>query len=236
MKTEFRTRVFLPVVLPLAILLAVAAFIGVFALTLLNGTHSMSLALAAVAAGGILFTISLAAAQDRLDPLRRGVLGVAVLTPFIVGGAFASGLVGSIGDEQRMINVAPPLEAPDDAVLAAENAQEFCLPTGDGGCEATDEWTASEQTAEEWVYRFENRDPGVQHNLSIRELEGSADAPEPGAEINRGELITGEAEVTEVAEPGLEPGQYYFVCDVHQPMTGVLEVTEGDGEDGDAAA
>jgi hypothetical protein len=189
--------------------------------------------LAAVAAGGILFVISLAASQDKLDPVRRGVLGVAVLVPFLIGGAFAAGIIGDIPDEQRMINVEPPAEAPEDAILAAENDQEFCLPAN-GDCEPTEFWSVAAQDTEEFIYLFENRDDAAPHNLSIRELEGDRDNPEPGEVIHEGELLTSVGESTETIDTGLEPGDYYFVCDVHaSTMTGVLEVG-GDGDGGDA--
>jgi hypothetical protein len=237
MNTDFRNRAFLPIVLPILILLGMAAFIGVFALTLLYSTHEASLLLAALAAGGILFTISLAASQDRLDPVRRGVLAIAVAVPFLIGGLYAAGVIGDIPEDARMINVEPPLEAPEDAVLAAQNDQDFCLPTN-GDCEDTDFWSVATQGPEQFVYRFENIDQGVPHNLSIRELEGDRDDPQPGDVLHEGNVINGVEEVTEVAVPGLEPGDYYFVCDVHAAtMTGVLEVTDGgggdDGEEGD---
>jgi hypothetical protein len=235
MQTDFRNRVFLPVMVPVLILLVMAAFIGTLALIFLFGTHEMSLMLAIVAAGGILFTVALATSQDRLDPGRRAVLGVAVLTPFVLGALFASGLVGGIGEGERMIDVEPPVEAPEDAVLAAENSDEFCLPA-DGDCEPTELWTVATQGEEQFVYLFDNQEAGVPHNLSINELEGDRDDPQPGEQLHEGEVITGIDEVTEIAVPGLEPGDYYFVCDVHPAtMIGVLEVTEAD-EDGDAEA
>lgn len=235
MQTDFRNRVFLPVVMPVLILLVMAAFIGIFALTLLYGTHETSLVLAIVAAGGILFTVALAASQDRLDPARRGVLGVAVLTPFVAGALIASGVVGDVPEGARMIDVEAEVEVPDDAILAAEDDQSFCLPT-DGECEPVDSWTVGAQGAEQFVYLFDNRDQGVPHNLTIRELEGNRDDPQPGEPLHEGEIITGLDEVTEEMSPGIEPGEYYFVCDVHaSTMTGVLEVTEGGGEGGDEA-
>jgi plastocyanin len=48
--------------------------------------------------------------------------------------------------------------------------------------------------------------------------------------LHEGDVLTGPGEVTETVEPGLEPGDYFFVCDVHPAtMTGVLEITEGEG-------
>ena len=229
MQTEFRNRVFLPVVVPVLILLAMLAFIGTLALIFLYGTHDMSLMLAIVAAGGILFTVTLATSKDRLDAGPRAVLGLAVLTPFVVGGLMVSGVLADIPDDERMINVAPAVEVPEDAILAAENDQEFCLPEN-GECEPTDFWSVSEQGAEQFIYLFDNRDEVAPHNLSIRELDGDRDDPQPGEVIHEGEVLTSVGQVTEEFEPGLEPGDYYFVCDVHAAtMTGVLEVTEGDG-------
>lgn len=235
MKTDFRNRVFLPIVLPLLILGGMAAFIGVFALTLLHSTHEAALMLAAVGAGGILFVVSLAASQDKLDPARRGVLAVTALVPLLVGAAFASGLVGDVAPEARMINVEPPAEAPEDAILAAENDQSFCLPDGDE-CEPTDVWNVGFQDAEQFVYAFENRDDTAPHNLSIRELAGDGDAPEPGEMIHEGDIVSSIGESTEIVQPGIEPDAYYFVCDVHpSTMNGVLEVA-GDGGGGDGGS
>lgn len=231
MKTEFRNRVFLPVVIPLTIVLAMAAFVGTLAMVFLYGNHAGALALAATGAGGILFTVTLATTQDRLDAGRRAVLVLAAATPFAIGGLIGVGAIGDLEDEDRLINVEPLLQVPEDAVLAAENIDEFCLPT-DGGCEATELWTAETQGEDEFVYEFDNLDD-IQHNLSINELEGDRDSPEPGEQIHEGATIGGGEQSVEQA-PGLEPDDYYFVCDLHPAtMTGVLEVVE-EGEGGDA--
>lgn len=231
MKSEFRNRVFLPVVMPLAILLAMAAFIGSFAVMLLHNNHDGALALAAVAATGILVTISLAATRDRLDAGPRGVLVLAVATPFVVGALIGVGAVGGLADEDRLINSEPLLQIPDDAVLASESIDDFCLPAN-GDCEVTELWTAASQGPEQFAYTFDNRDD-IQHNLSLYELEGDRDDPDSGELLHEGAIIGGGEQANEQA-PGLEPDDYFFVCDLHPgTMTGVLEVTE-EGE-GDAA-
>lgn len=57
----------------------------------------------------------------------------------------------------------------------------------------------------------------VPHNLSVYVEEG-------GEEIAKGEIIN-EGETDEIEVPALEPGEYFFVCDVHaQEMTGTLVV------------
>lgn len=236
MQTDVRTRVLLPVVMPVLIVLAMVAFIGVFALILLFGTHSMSLVLAIVAAGGILFTVTLATSQDRLDPVRRGVLGVAILTPFILGGLVASGVLGEIPEGERMIDVEAELEAPEDAVLAADNLDSFCEydAEADACGDQTDSWEVAAQGAEQFLYEFVNLHEDVTHDLTLYELEGDADAPEAGETIHDGEDIAGPGESVELVTPGLEAGEYYFDCTFHPTtMTGVLEVTDEGGDDQD---
>jgi plastocyanin len=55
------------------------------------------------------------------------------------------------------------------------------------------------------------------HNVAIYISEG-------GEEIVVGEIITGPDRTTQVDVPALEPGTYYFRCDVHPEMEGELVV------------
>jgi plastocyanin len=64
---------------------------------------------------------------------------------------------------------------------------------------------------------FENRDPGIQHNIAIYRDETLAE------ELFNGDLITG-VESTEYAVPPLEAGEYPFICIVHPTMTGTVSV------------
>ena len=228
MKTEFRNRVFLPIVLPLAVLLAMALGIGAVASILLWNTHQGALVVAAVAAAGILLTVSLAASQDRLDAGRRAVIAFAALVPFALGGAYAGGLLGGIADEQRNIN-AEPLLVIDETTprIIAENSQEFCQDTGNG-CEPIDTWEVSPgEDIETLLFVFENREAGVPHNVRFAQLAGSADAPEPGDELLTTENITGVDELIyndEASSWGELPEQWYFYCTIHPQMSGVGQV------------
>jgi len=64
---------------------------------------------------------------------------------------------------------------------------------------------------------FDNRDGGVQHNVAIYR-DGSAEES-----LFVGDLIAGPETVT-YDVPALDPGEYYFRCDVHPQMDGSVEV------------
>jgi plastocyanin len=57
------------------------------------------------------------------------------------------------------------------------------------------------------------------HNVAVLTEEG-------GDEVVRGEVITGPDAETTITVPALEPGEYYFLCDVHPEMNGTI-VVEG---------
>ncbi|MFP4635192.1 MAG: hypothetical protein ACLFRD_04965 [Nitriliruptoraceae bacterium] len=233
MNNDFRSRIVLPIVLPIVVLLTMAAFIGAVAAALLWNTNAGALMLAAVAAAGILFTVSLASSQDRLGRARGGVLVFAAVLPLLVGGGIAAGVIGDVDDDDRKINVEPHVVVPDDApVIAAENAQEFCLYDDEGECQATDTWEIEpSQETEQVAFVFDNIDPdGTEHNVVFTELEGDEDDPAPGSEtFLASSLIPGGA-----SEPFLSdewawtelPEQWYFVCSIHPSMEGVAYLAE----------
>jgi hypothetical protein len=217
---------------PLAILGVMVLFIGLIATLFLFNTKTGALALAAVAAGGILFSISLIASRDRLDGRQRFVAVGAGVLPLILGGLVATGMIGGVEDEDRMVNVQPLLVVPDDApVIAAQDSNDFCLLDDAGGCETTQTWDFVPSAEEETVaFVFDNLDAGVPHNVVVTTLEGSADDPSPGEEIAASEVITGPAQEYFVSEVPVEelPEEFYFFCAVHPNMDGVGTVTEGE--------
>ncbi|MEX0836233.1 MAG: hypothetical protein WD010_09090, partial [Nitriliruptor sp.] len=181
---------------PLAVLGVMVLFIGLIATLLLFNTKTGALVLAALAAGGVLFSVSLLAARDRLDRGQRfAAVGAGVL-PLLVGGLIATSLIGGIDPADQMRNVQPLTVVPEDApVIAAENSNEFCLPDDAGGCEPTDTWEFTPSEAEETIaYLFDNLEAGVPHNVVLTTLDGSADSPAPGDELVASEVITGPAQ------------------------------------------
>jgi plastocyanin len=64
---------------------------------------------------------------------------------------------------------------------------------------------------------FDNQDSGVQHNIDIFSDSGYTTS------VWKGDLVTGVATV-DYDVPALDPGTYYFRCDVHTTMTGTVTV------------
>lgn len=229
MKSEFRQRVLLPLVLPLVVLLAAAAFIGAVAAALLYNTHAGALMLAAVLAAGILFTVGLASSQDRLGGLRRAVVVLVAFVPLLVAGGIAAGLVGDVDDADRNINVEPAVAIPDDSpVIAAENSLEFCLPEN-AACEPIDEWeVVPSQETDQIAFFFDNREVGVPHNVVITSLEGTPEDPEAGDETFVSSTLVDGPVVDAFISPDVTwdelPETWYFLCAIHPNMNGVGRV------------
>lgn len=232
MKNGFVSRIALPVVLPIVVLLTMGAFVGAIALTLLYNTHYGALMLAAVAAAGILFTVSLANTQERLGGPKRAVVLLAAVVPLAVGGAVGVGLLGGVDDADRMINVQPLLVVPDDApVLAAEDSFDFCLGEA-GACEPVQVWDVVPSTQTDTItFIFDNREAGVPHNVVITDLGGDADNPAPGATTYVSTAVVTGPVVDAYVSPDLAwsdlPEQWYFFCAIHPNMNGVGQLATG---------
>lgn len=232
MNPDFRSRVLMPILLPLAVVLAIAAFVGMVATVLLYNTHNGALAIAALAAGGILFTVSLASTRDKLSFGPRAVVLLAAALPFIGGGLVALDVVGGVADEDRNINV-EPLEVIDaDApIIASENSEEFCIPDEGGACEPVGYWEVPVDDPTETIqYTYDNLEVGMPHNVFFAELVGGADEPEGGDVIMETDLVTG-PETTEYSDESLAwedlGDEWYFYCEIHPNMNGVAAIAEG---------
>ncbi|HEV2951297.1 MAG TPA: cupredoxin domain-containing protein [Actinomycetota bacterium] len=66
------------------------------------------------------------------------------------------------------------------------------------------------------VMAFENEDEGVPHNVAVYADDSAAQS------LLVGDLVEGPTSVT-YDVPALDPGEYYFRCDVHPQMNGTLE-------------
>lgn len=225
----------LALLLPLAILTAMIGFVGLIATLLLFNTKTGSLALAGMAAAGIITCVSLLTSRDGLTSGQKYAAVGAAVVPLALGGLIAGGLIGGIEPEDQMRNVQPLLVVPEDApLIGSENSSEFCLlETPDGACEATEEWEVVPSAEEEQLsFFYINLEAGVPHNVAIAELEGSADEPEQGEIIVESDIVTGVTEDYFVADDMAWddlPEEWYFFCEVHPNMNGVGRVVDGEG-------
>lgn len=85
---------------------------------------------------------------------------------------------------------------------------------------AFDATTIEAPAGEEFNITFTNAE-SQPHNVAVYTEAGGG-----GEEIFIGEVITGPDVTTQVPVDGLEPGTYYFRCDVHPEMEGTI-VVEG---------
>jgi hypothetical protein len=227
---DFRSRVIMPILLPIAVLVAIGGFVGAVAAILLFNTKSGALMLAAVAAAGILFTVSLASSQDKLDAPRRGVVVFAAVLPLLVGALLSAGVIGDIDDEDRMVNVQPLFTVPEAApVIGAVDSQDFCLYDEAGTCVTTQTWEVTPDPEEEMLsFVFQNDEPGVPHNVVITSIEGSVDDPGIGdEEFVNSAIVTGivtDYYVSDELTWDDLPDDWYFYCAVHPNMNGVGSV------------
>lgn len=249
MKTDFRNRVVLPIVLPLAVLLGLVVLVGGFAAILLFNTHEVALMLALVVAAGVMVAFSLASSvePDHMTIGRRGVIAAVGVLPLLVGGAVSLWAVnGGVPAEELMINVEPELRAPEGALAGAKNAESFCTfedPENQTAetCTDTEELTFPAQPdAEAFAYVFNNVHNGVAHNLQLFELVDGEGGETIFGTDDGSEIITGPAEIVyevPVEDPALfeEGAEFYYNCVVHPAMQGVLTIgpPAGEGEGGE---
>lgn len=236
MKTDFRNRVVLPIVLPVVVLLGIAVLVGGLALILLFNPREVSLTVALVVAAGVMVAFSLANGVDIEDMTfgRRIIIAAVAILPLV--GGLGAAFYATANGLPRMIDVEPHLTAPEGALAGAKNATSFCVfedPEDQSAdtCTDTGELTFPAQPdAESFAYVFHNVDEGVPHNLQLFELAGSADAPEPGELVfgvpDGANIIEGTGEVAYAASPNefAEGDQLYYNCVVHPVMQGVLTI------------
>jgi plastocyanin len=202
MKRQTRDRLLLPILLPVGILVVLAAVLYGFSRILLATSANAATATALAVAASIVVASAVVAGRRsvRVSSL-VGLVGAVTGVAMIVGG-LAIVAIGTEGEG------GPAAEGPGLNVVA----QDIAFDTD------TLELTADTPT----TITFENRDAGVQHNIAIYEDDTLETV------LFQGELITG-PETVEYQIPPLPAGEYYFHCDVHPNMNGTVVVGEGAG-------
>ena len=199
MRTSTRDRVVLPILLPIVILLVIAAVLFGFSRILLSLTKDAATAIALIVALSILVVAAVVASRSvvrasSLASMLGAIAGVAMLA-----GGIALIAVGAGGEEGG---------GGGPAVTISLTAKGI----------AFDKTTLSVPAGKPFAIAFDNQDAGIQHDVQIFDNESFTGTP-----LLNGEIVTGPAKVTYEA-PALDPGTYYFHCSVHPTqMQGTIE-------------
>jgi len=199
MRTSTRDRVVLPILLPIIMLLVIAAVLFGFSRILLSLTKDAATAIALIVALSILVVAAVVASRSvvrasSLASMLGAIAGVAMLA-----GGIALIAVGAGGEEGG---------GGGPTVTISLTAKGI----------AFDKTTLSVPAGKPFAIAFDNQDAGIQHDVQIFDNESFTGTP-----LLNGEIVTGPAKVTYEA-PALDPGTYYFHCSVHPTqMQGTIE-------------
>ena len=203
MRTSTRDRVVLPILLPIVMLLVIAAVLFGFSRILLSLTADAATAIALIVALSILVVAAVVASRSAvrassLASMLGAIAGVAMLA-----GGIALIAVGAGAEKEG---------GGGPAVTISLIAKDI----------AFDKTKLSVPAGEPFAIDFDNQDAGIQHDVQIFDNEGFTGTP-----LLSGEIVTGPAKVTYEA-PALETGTYYFHCSVHPAqMQGTILATAG---------
>lgn len=243
MNTDFRNRVVLPILLPLAVLVGIVVVVGLLAAIFLFSPRVVGLTTAVVVAAGFMVAFSLANAvdEDQMTVGRRVVIGAVGILPLLAGGAVALWAVNGGVPEDELSETLPwyyepSLSAPEGALVGAKNSENFCVfedvenQTAET-CTDTQEVTFPAQPeADAFAFVFNNVNAGVPHNFQIFELAEEDGAPAAGPIIfgvaEGSTVFNGVAAQTYQVTPNTfeEGQQFYYNCVVHPVMEGVLTI------------
>lgn len=200
MKRDVRDRLLVPLLLPVGILVVIAAVLFGFSRILLAVTHTAATGTALIVAGAIVAFSAVASSRPQIRvstivSMVAGAAGVAMLAGGIAVAVVTEGVEEVPGGEP---------EGPPGIVVVAQN---IAFDTD------TIELVADTPT----TITLDNRDAGVQHNLAIYADDTRSEV------LFQGELLTG-AGTADYQIPPLPAGEYYFQCDVHPAMNGTVVV------------
>jgi plastocyanin len=208
MRARTRDRVFLPIALPVGILLLLALVLFGFSRILLSLDPVPATATALVVALAIVVVSAVTAGRSAIR-----ASSLAAMAGVIAGIAMLAGGIA-------LIAVSPPAaegggpHGPSGPVVTI-SAQGLQFST------STIEMTSDTAT----TIAFDNKDAGTQHNIAIFQDDTLQKV------LFRGDLVTG-PNTTDYKVPPLPAGTYYFHCDVHPTMNGKVVVAAGSGATG----
>lgn len=201
MNKAVRDRLLLPVAIPLGAIVLILTVVFIFSRVLLNVPHQMAVAVAIVVAINILVVCGVLATRKRLGAVDILPLFAVAAVPLFVAGAVIGGLV-EVEDEDH--------DGPPKAVIVEVSAENIAFGQSELHVPAGSEFTI----------RFTNKE-AVPHNFALYT------SPEADSAIFQGDIFAGPATRDFRIGP-LEPGTYFFRCDVHPTeMTGTVVAEAG---------
>jgi plastocyanin len=199
----------MPVLVPVAAFVGGLAIIFLLSRIYLELSNEAATGLSLAIALGILLTAALAASGERMPVLPVGGIVAAAFALLIGFGAWAAISPDEVTHEAAAGGGPTPTAAapaaPGELVIVAKNVlfdkKELRVPAG-----------------EPFTVTMRNDDSGVPHNWALYTDQSASQAI---AGANEG-ICTGPCE-DKVEVPALDPGAYFFRCDVHPTqMTGTL--------------
>ncbi len=200
MRTSTRDRLVLPILLPIGIVLGVAAVLYLFSRVLLSLTADAATATALIVAFSILVIASIAASRTVIRASTLASMVGAIAGVALLAGGIALVAVGSTGGEAGGGGSAVTIP------LVAKNL-------------TFDTTSLTAPADKPFAIAFDNQDPATQHDVQIFDNKDYSGKP-----VFDGKIITGVAKITYDVQ-ALSAGTYYFHCVVHPTtMKGTLEV------------
>ncbi len=216
MNSDVRDRLVLPILIPVGLLVIIAAVATGFGMLLLFNPMAVSLMIAIVVSLGIIVTVALATAQTEraLTKARLGLLVFAASTPVIIGFLVATDIMPTTSE--KVVQRECEFCVPEDAVLVVARNLEF-------------EQRVIELPAEGDVsILFINEDAGIPHNVAIYPEDNSGE-PILSSPIFVGATFNGVDQQVYTFQAPAETGTYYYRCDVHPAMQGEALFDEPSG-------
>jgi plastocyanin len=207
MRTRTRDRLLLPILLPVGILLLLAAVLFGFSRILLSLTKDAATATALVVAFSILVVAAVAASRttvraSSLAAMLGAIAGVAMLTGGVA--LIAAGQSAGPGP------VTPAVTIPLVAKGLAFGSKSLSAPAN-----------------KPFAIAFQNEDAGIQHDVQIFDTKSFSGTP-----LFNGAVVNGPATITYLVKP-LPTGTYFFRCVIHPlQMQGTLKVKPSPGGGG----
>ena len=208
---EVRFKVPLPILIPVAALAVIALVTIGMSKVLLAIPPEAATTVALASAANVLIAAAILAHRKRMGSTSLIEMGVIVVYPIVIGVVIALLGIGS-GEGHAGADEPPPAES-GPVTAGGTLSAETLLFSSD----------AIELVAgEESELTFDNVD-STPHNVWIYETAADADALNDDATLFEGEDVAPGASTT-YSIPGLDKGEFPFICRIHPAMRGLVTV------------